>query len=91
MKEWGYTLFHASATPVGAPVANSVIESSNHEMKVNVTDHERLAMGNFLSRAVDEIGCPFGSMQPVNTPLGCPFGRDWFAFLETTMYPLLSS
>ena len=74
MKEWGYTLFHASATPVGAPVANSVIESSNHEMKVNVTDHERLAMGNFLSRAVDEIG--FQSTEAENFPLSLVVKND---------------
>jgi hypothetical protein len=72
MKEWGYTLFHASATPIGAPVANSIIESSNHNMKV--TDHERLAMGNFLSKAVDELG--FQSTEAENFPLSLVVNND---------------
>jgi hypothetical protein len=55
MSEWGQTLFHAGATPVGAPVANSTTERSNRSLKDNVTNHERLAMGNFIDKLSEEL------------------------------------
>lgn len=55
MSEWGQTLFHAGATPVGAPVANCATETSNRAMKEYVTNHERLAMGNFLGLLIPEL------------------------------------
>jgi hypothetical protein len=55
MGEWGNTMFHASATPVGAPVANCTTERSNKSLKDYVTNHERLAMGNFLGCLVEEL------------------------------------
>ena len=48
-------MFHAGATPVGAPVANCATESSNQATKEYVTNHERLAMGNFLGLLIPEL------------------------------------
>jgi hypothetical protein len=67
MKEWGCTNFHASATPPGAPVANCSMESSNRVFKDNVTNHERLAMGNFLSNVLEELA--FQSNEAEHFPL----------------------
>ena len=55
MEEWDHTLFNASATPVGAPVANCATERSNRSTKEFVTNHEHLAMGNFLGLLSDEL------------------------------------
>jgi hypothetical protein len=74
MKEWGLTNFHASATPPGAPVANCSMESSNRVLKQNVTNHERLAMGNFLSKVVEEWA--FQSTEAENFPLSLLVKND---------------
>jgi len=55
INEWGHTMFHAGATPVGAPIANCATESSNQATKEYVTNHERLAMGNFLGLLIPEL------------------------------------
>ena len=52
---WGSVRFHAGATGDGLPVANSVIERDNRGLKDFITDHKRLAMGNFLGAAVQEL------------------------------------
>ena len=52
---WGSARFHAGATGDGLPVANSVIERDNRGLKDFITDHKRLAMGNFLGAAVQEL------------------------------------
>lgn len=67
MGEWGKTMFHAAATPVGAPVANCTTERSNKSMKDYVSNHERLAMGNFLGCLGEELG--FQSQEADKYPL----------------------
>ena len=67
INEWGHTMFHAGATPVGAPVANCATESSNQATKEYVTNHERLAMGNFLGLLIPEL--QFKSKEADKVPL----------------------
>jgi len=52
---WGSARFYAGATGDGLPVANSVIERDNRGIKDYITCHKRLAMGNFLGAAVEEL------------------------------------
>ena len=67
INEWEHTIFHASAKPVGAPVANCATESSNQATKEYVTNHERLAMGNFLGLLIPEL--QFKSKEADKVPL----------------------
>ena len=74
MEEWGHTFFHAGATPVGAPVANCMTERNNRSIKDYVTNHERLAMGNFLGGAIEEL--VFQSNEEDKYPLSIAVTND---------------
>ena len=63
---WGSARFNAGATGDGLPVASSVIERDNRGIKDYITCHKRLAMGNFLGAAVEEL--PFISEETVDWP-----------------------
>ena len=52
---WGSALFHASATGIGLPVSNSVLERDNRDIKEFTTDHKKLGMGNFLKSSCEEL------------------------------------
>ena len=63
---WGSARFNAGATGDGLPVASSVIERDNRGIKDYITCHKRLAMGNFLGAAVEEL--QFISEETVDWP-----------------------
>lgn len=55
MENWGNTLFNCGATPAGLPVANCNVEANNRNDKMFVTEHQRLALGNFVHNLKEEF------------------------------------